>query len=102
MCCESWYIAENAAHETEQMSQDADAAPPPYFAIVPDEALAELTAPVGTRDFAEIAALCSRGREDLVGRGHSPEGAKRLRRFSTWEITRYLIPVVVDVKIYRS
>jgi cellulose biosynthesis protein BcsQ len=75
------------------MSQAPDAALPPYFSIAPDAALLELEAPVGTRDFAEIAALCARGRADLVGRGHSPEGGKRLRRFSTWEITRYLIPV---------
>ena len=71
------------------MSQAPEAALPPYFGIAPDEALAELGPPVGTRDFAEIAALCARGRADLVGRGHSPEGGKRLRRFSTWEITRY-------------
>ena len=46
------------------------------------------------RDFAEIAALCARGREDLVGRGHAPEGgASGCGCFSTWEITRYLIPV---------
>ena len=43
--------------------------------------------------FARIAGLCARGREDLVKRGHSPDGIKKLRRFSTWEITRYLIPV---------
>jgi chromosome partitioning protein len=75
------------------MSQDPEAALPPYFGIVPDEALAELDPPVGTRDFAAIAGLCARGRADLVGRGHEADGAKRLRRFSTWEITRYLIPV---------
>jgi chromosome partitioning protein len=75
----------------EQMSQDPEL--PPYFAIPPDEALRELGAPIGTRDFAAIAGLCARGRDDLVSRGHDPGGAKRLRRFSTWEITRYLIPV---------
>jgi chromosome partitioning protein len=74
----------------EQMSQDPY---PPYFGISPDEALAELGAPVGTRDFAAIAGLCARGRGDLVSRGHDTGGAKRLRRFSTWEIARYLIPV---------
>jgi len=68
-------------------------APPPYFNIAPDEALAELGSPVTTGDFAAIARACARGRDDLVTRGHNPEGIKRLRPFSTWEITRYLIPV---------
>ena len=75
------------------MVQDPEEAPPPYFSIAPDEAVAELDSPVGTRDFAAIAGLCARGREDLVGRGHETEGRKRLRLFSTWEITRYLIPL---------
>jgi chromosome partitioning protein len=77
----------------EQMAQDPEEALPPYFGISPDEALAELGPPVGTRDLAGIAALCARGRDDLVGRGHEAGGGKTLRRFSTWEITRYLIPV---------
>jgi chromosome partitioning protein len=77
----------------EQMSQDPEAAPPPYFGIVPDAALAELGPAVGTGDFAEIAAACARGRADLAGRGLNEAGAKRLRRFSTWEITTYLIPL---------
>ena len=68
-------------------------ADPPYFNISPDAALAELGAPVTSRGFAEIAAACARGREDLVGRGLDAQGQKRLRLFSTWEITRYLIPV---------
>src|SRR5512134_3388216 len=75
------------------MAQDPEEALPPYFGISPDEALAELGPPVGTRDLAAIAGLCARGREDLVGRGHEAGGRKRLRPFSTWEITRYLIPV---------
>ncbi len=66
---------------------------PPYFNISPDEALAELEAPVGTRDFGRIAALCAQGRADLVSRGHQQDGRRSLRLFSTWEITRYLIPV---------
>ena len=70
-----------------------DGAPPPYFNISPDEALAELDPPVGTRDFGRIAALCAQGRQDLVSRGHEANGARRLRLFSTWEITKYLIPV---------
>jgi chromosome partitioning protein len=67
--------------------------PPPYFNIGPDEALSELGDPVSTRDFAELAHRCARGRDDLERRGHERQGARRLRRFSTWEIARYLIPV---------
>jgi len=66
---------------------------PPYFNINPDTALAELDAPVTTGAFAEIAAACGRGREDLASRGLQEEGRRKLRMFSTWEITRYLIPV---------
>jgi chromosome partitioning protein len=80
------------------MSRDPDTALPPYFSINPDAALAELGSPVGTRDFAAIAEACGRGRADLAARGlgqgpDAPGGGKRLRLFSTWEITRYLIPV---------
>ena len=66
---------------------------PPYFNIDPDRALAELGQPMTTSDFADIAAACLRGREDLTSRGLQEEGRKRLRLFSTWEITHYLIPV---------
>ena len=66
---------------------------PPYFNISPDGALADLGPPVGTDGFAEAAAQAARGRSDLVSRGLNPEGHKSLRRFSTWEVTRYLIPV---------
>ena len=66
---------------------------PPYFNIDPDTALAELEAPTSTGGFAEIAAACARGRADLASRGLDAEGRKSLRLFSTWEITRYLIPV---------
>jgi len=75
------------------MAQTADEALPPYFGISPDEALRELGQPVGAADFAEMATLCARGRDDLARRGHDETGAKRLRPFSTWEITKYLIPV---------
>ena len=53
------------------------------------------TAPAQRRAaFAEIAArLCSRAVLDLASRGLNEEGRKDLRLFSTWEITRYLIPV---------
>ena len=66
---------------------------PPYFGIEPGRAMAELGPPTGTADFAEIAAACARGRADLASRGLGEEGGRRLRLFSTWEITRYLIPV---------
>ncbi|MBB5224400.1 chromosome partitioning protein [Amaricoccus macauensis] len=75
------------------MAQTPDEALPPYFGISPDEALRELGGPVGTADFAEMAALCAQGRDDLTRRGHSEGGGKQLRPFSTWEITKYLIPV---------
>ena len=66
---------------------------PPYFNIQPDQALEGLGAPMGTDGFAETAARCARGRDDLIGRGHDAEAGRRLRLFSTWEITRYLIPI---------
>ena len=66
---------------------------PPYFDIAPDAALADLDGPLGTEGFATIARACAEGRADLEGRGLSEEGERRLRPFSTWEITRYLIPV---------
>lgn len=66
---------------------------PPYLRIDPDDAAAALGAPYGTDSFATLAAGCSRGRDDLVSRGHQTEGGRKLRLFSTWEITRYLIPV---------
>ncbi|QIE43963.1 AAA family ATPase [Meridianimarinicoccus aquatilis] len=66
---------------------------PPYFNIPPDTALAELGPPVGTDGFAKAASQAAQGRADLVSRGLNPDGHKTLRRFSTWEVTRYLIPV---------
>jgi chromosome partitioning protein len=75
------------------MTEAPEAAPPPYFNIAPDAALQALGNPVSTTDFEALARLCARGREDLVSRGHGEGGGKTLRRFSTWEITRYLIPV---------
>ena len=66
---------------------------PPYFNIDPDNALAELDSPASTQDFLAIAEACGRGRSDLTSRGISEIGCKQLRMFSTWEITRYLIPV---------
>ena len=66
---------------------------PPYFGISPDEAAAELDVPTSTEGFAEIARACAAGRDDLASRGLEENGQRQLRLFSTWEITRYLIPV---------
>ena len=74
------------------MPKDADGQPP-YFNINPDAALAELGHATSTGDFAALADACARGRADLASRGIAEEGRKSLRLFSTWEITRYLIPV---------
>jgi len=65
----------------------------PYHGLSPDAALTSLGSPLDTAGFAEIAAACRRGRDDLAGRGLDDQGHKALRRFSTWEITKYLIPV---------
>ncbi|SED29893.1 AAA family ATPase [Rhodobacter sp. 24-YEA-8] len=66
---------------------------PPYFNIDPAQAAARLADPIDTARFAKAAAFASRGRDDLAKRGYAPDGKKRLRRFSTWEVCRYLIPV---------
>ncbi|WP_136444141.1 AAA family ATPase [Pacificoceanicola onchidii] len=66
---------------------------PPYFNINPDEALAALGNPATTRGFQSVAQACEAGRSDLANRGLEDSGARQLRRFSTWEICRYLIPV---------
>ena len=66
---------------------------PPYFNINPDQALADLGQTTTSGDFASIAQACARGREDLASRGLQEDGRKTLRLFSTWEITKYLIPV---------
>jgi chromosome partitioning protein len=66
---------------------------PPYFNISPDAALAELGPPTQASDFREISAACARGMSDLSARGMAEDGRKSLRMFSTWEITKYLIPV---------
>ena len=72
------------------MSSDA---PPPYFNISPDAALEALGGSTDTEGFAQIAKACAQGRSDLAARGLDAEGGKSLRLFSTWEITKYLIPV---------
>ena len=76
-----------------ESSRDPAPEIPPYFNLSPDAALAALGDPVGTAELARIARLAGEGRDDLARRGMGEEGRKRLRLFSTWEITRYLIPV---------
>tara|TARA_R110000737_G_scaffold26627_4_gene45419 strand:+ start:24849 stop:26237 length:1389 start_codon:yes stop_codon:yes gene_type:complete len=66
---------------------------PPYFNIDPDRALRDLDEPFSTTRFGELADACTRGHTDLASRGMNEAGRKSLRLFSTWEITRYLIPV---------
>ena len=77
------------------MKSDPRGPLPPYFNIDPDAALAALGSPTATAGFGQIARACSAGREDLASRGLEENGARSLRLFSTWEITRYLIPVAV-------
>ena len=66
---------------------------PPYLNLDPKAAAKKLPDPIDTARFAKAAAFCAKGREDLARRGYAPDGAKRLRKFSIWEITKYLIPV---------
>ncbi len=75
------------------MAKDTQGPLPAYFHIDPDTALSELGQATDTSGFATIAEACTRGRADLAGRGLDDSGRKTLRMFSTWEITRYLIPV---------
>lgn len=75
------------------MSRKPDTYSPPYQNLDPAAAGARLGDPVDTARFAKAASFCERGRSDLAKRGYSPDGKKRLRKFSTWEICRYLIPV---------
>lgn len=66
---------------------------PKFLNIDPAQAAAKLAGSVDTARFAKAAAFVARGRDDLAKRGYSPDGKKRLRKFSTWEICKYLIPV---------
>ena len=81
------------AQRTADAVRDTTTSLPPYFNISPDAALAELDAPMTTETLAAIAEACGRGRDDLAARGLNAEGGRTLRLFSTWEVTRYLIPV---------
>ena len=59
----------------------------------PKVAASKLPDPIDTVRFAKAASLCAQGRRDLAQRGYAPDGQKYLRKFSTWEVTKYLIPV---------
>jgi chromosome partitioning protein len=69
---------------------------PPYFNITADTARDDLVFPASTATFARIAQACSQSAGDQTasdtGANPGPDTAP-LRLFSTWEITRYLIPV---------
>ena len=75
------------------MKADTGGGLPPYFSIDPDRAAHGLGGPATTDGFGQIARACAAGRQDLESRGHQSGEGRRLRLFSTWEITRYLIPV---------
>ncbi len=75
------------------MSKKPESPLPPYQNIDPARAASKLGPRVDTTRFAKAAAFCTRGRDDLAKRGYAPDGKKRLRKFSLWEITKYLIPV---------
>ena len=75
------------------MSRKTDQPVPPYFNLDPAAAAGKLCNPIDTARFAKAAAFAAKGRDDLAKRGYSPDGQKRLRKFSVWEICRYLIPV---------
>ena len=66
---------------------------PAYLNITPDQARSQLGDTINTDGFSDISAACIRGRTDLASRGLQEDGSRVLRLFSTWEITRYLIPV---------
>lgn len=75
------------------MSSEQRGGHPPYFNIDPDKARIALGGATTSEGFAQIAQSCNAGRNDLASRGLEESGARQLRLFSTWEITRYLIPV---------
>ncbi|TNF19039.1 MAG: ATPase [Rhodobacteraceae bacterium] len=75
------------------MVRKQDTPLPPYYNLDPETSAAKLGEPIDTARFAKAAAFAGRGRDDLARRGYAPDGRKRLRKFSTWEICRYLIPV---------
>ena len=86
-------LADMARRMTQKPGPASKADQPPYFNIDPAQAAAKLARPIDTERFAKAAAFAARGRDDLARRGYAPDGRKRLRKFSTWEVCKYLIPV---------
>ncbi|CTQ48078.1 AAA family ATPase [Jannaschia donghaensis] len=74
-------------------TRKSDIHTPPYHNLDPASCGARLGDPVDTTRFAQAAARSAHGRSELAKRGYAPDGRKHLRKFSTWEICRYLIPV---------
>jgi chromosome partitioning protein len=93
MCDKSCNTPISGAHARGYMANTPKTPPPPYFNIAPEKAAARLSEPIDTARFAKAAAFAAKGRDDLAKRGYAPDGKKRLRRFSTWEVCRYLIDV---------
>ena len=75
------------------MNDKSDPTAPPYFNLSPEACSRKIGERVDTTRFAKAASFAARGREDLAKKGYAPDGRKRLRKFSTWEICRYLLPV---------
>lgn len=75
------------------MSPNSKAPSPPYLHIDPEQAAKRLSDPIDTARFAKAATFAMKGRDDLARRGYAPDGQKRLRKFSTWEVCRYLLDV---------
>src|SRR6056297_2498236 len=92
-CAHFWGTYLKTEHMRHMMARDGSFPLPPYFNISPDAAMADLDPPQRTTDFGRIAEACLQGRRDLASRGLDESGARSLRLFSTWEITRYLIPI---------
>mgnify|MGYP006293586139 FL=1 len=66
---------------------------PPYQGLDPEAAADMIGDRYRTDDFLKISQACAAGRADLASRGMEDGQNRKLRDFSTWEITRYLIPV---------
>lgn len=50
-----------------------------------------LPGPIDVDGFAGLAARAGAGRDDLIRRGHAPEGLRRLRRFGLAELCRHAL-----------
>ena len=93
MCDGSGQEHKAMAHRRKSMTSSGKTPLPPYFGIDPKAAEARLSDPIDTARFAKAAAFAEKGRDELAKGGYAPDGKKRLRKFSTWEVCRYLIPV---------